>query len=73
MAHAVSEINSCLGEEDSTGLLEALLNEHAGLSHVQAHNALHYITILRAMKKSKGEVKYNVYFLWVQGYGWPSL
>ena len=54
---AVGEINSCVGGMDSTLLLQALLNPHAGLDNVQESNALHYLNVLTAMKKSKEEVK----------------
>jgi Ras GTPase-activating-like protein IQGAP1 len=52
---AVGEINSCLDGMDSTHLLQALLSPHAGLDNVQESNALHYLNVLAAMKKSKEE------------------
>ena len=62
----VGEINSCLDGVDSVVLLQTLLNPHAGIENVQESNALHYLTVLAAMKKSKEEVKVcravNVFF-----------
>ena len=56
MVEAVGEVNSCLENEDSPTLLQALHNEHAGLINVQDSNALHYLTVLRAMRAAKVEV-----------------
>ena len=59
MAAAVSEVNSSLSSDDSSILLQALYNQHAGLKNVQKSNALHYLTVLQAMRAAKVEVKYT--------------
>ena len=54
---AISEVNTSLDCEDSLALLQALQSEHAGLTNVEDSNSLHYLTVLRAIKASKIEVK----------------
>ena len=56
VAEAINEVNSSLDSEDSTTLLQALYNQHSGLTNVQDSNALHYLTVLRAMRAVKIEV-----------------
>ena len=59
VAEAVDEVNSSLNTGDSSILLQALHNKHAGLTNVQESNAPHYLTVLRAMRAAKVEVKYK--------------
>ena len=61
VAEAVNEVNSSLDTDDSSILLQALYNKHAGLTNVQESNALHYLTVLRAMRAAKVEVCKYVY------------
>ena len=56
VAEAVNEVNSSLNTDDSCVLLQALHNKYAGLTNVQESNALHYLTVLRAMRVAKVEV-----------------
>ena len=65
VAEALGEVNSCVESEDSSSLLQALHSQHAGLSNVQDSNALHYLTVLRAMRAAKAEVGESVSYVHV--------
>ena len=65
VAEAVNEVNSSLNTDDSCILLQALHNKYAGLTNVQESNALHYLTVLRAMRVAKVEVKD---YVWIYVY-----
>ena len=55
-ADAVQQINSSLSGEDSAQLLEALTSEHSHLEDIEAHEALHYLAVLRTARAAKIEV-----------------
>ena len=57
VAKALNDINSSLENEDEQSLLHTLLSPHAGLINVDESNALHYFTVLKALKTSKMEVQ----------------
>lgn len=51
-------VNTCLVETcgDPGQLLELLCSEHCGVEHVQAHEALQYLSVLSTLRAAKAEV-----------------
>ena len=46
--------------EDSEQLLEHLRNEHCGMEHVQTHEALQYLNVLKTARAAKAEVEHHI-------------
>ena len=59
VADAVVSINASLEGEESSALLEQLNNHYGGLENVQEHEALQYLSVMRALKAAKAEVGIN--------------
>lgn len=59
VAEAVHLVNSSLETEEPSALLEQLLSHYSGLENIQAHEALQYRNVMRALKAAKAEVGSN--------------
>ena len=57
VAAAVSSINDAIDKEDADALLAVLQAPSAKLQDVDPAQKVHYLTVLGAAKKNKGEVK----------------
>lgn len=53
-------VNVSLDGSDPSTLLEQLHNHYGGLENVQEHEALQYLSVLKALKAAKAEVSNQI-------------
>ena len=59
MSEALHSINSSLDRKNPSVLLEQLTSEYSGVDHIQEHEALQYLSVMKALRTAKVEVGIN--------------